>query len=520
MKHTLLFVALSVFCSFTILAQQYVGTPTPNVGTKAATTTNPRQNPLAKETPNSLLEETSVTNDTLATELAIRAQMAMSTPEYRVTPGDIYTMAFAAGNKEVVYKFAVDPSYKVRVANMGMIDTHGMRFMDLKKQVEAIVNRNYPLSGIQFALTTPATFAVTVKGEITKTKVERVWGLDRLSMVLKNLTDYASIRNITITSSSGAVTVYDYFKALRHGDLSQDPYLRPGDVISIPRVERSITITGEVNRPGIYQLLAGENLAELVSLYGDGLTPVADTSRIELVRFVESESISGDKLFYNEEAVEENVQLKNLDEVYISSRRDLIPVMYLEGAIRTPGLEDAQVSQRIEIRFNAGENYSSLVRNNRFEFTSISDTKNAYILRGDERIPINLNPILYDSNYRSDYTIENEDILIIPFRQFFVTVTGAVIQPGRYPYIPDRDWDYYIALAGGFDKERNSFGSVSITDIQGNKRSKKHPILPESIIDAKNSTFVYYFNKYAPVVVTTVGIFVSYFTIKDLINKN
>ena len=108
-----------------------------------------------------------------------------------------------------------------------------------------------------------------------------------------------------------------------------------------------------------------------------------------------------------------------------------------------------------------------------------------------------MNPILYDSAYRSDYTVENEDILVVPFRQFFVTVTGAVMSPGRYPYIPDRDWEYYVALAGGFDKERNSFESIRITDMQGNKLTKS-AIPPECIIDAKNSTFIYYFNRYSP----------------------
>ena len=131
-----------------------------------------------------------------------------------------------------------------------------------------------------------------------------------------------------------------------------------------------------------------------------------------------------------------------------------------------PGTAGTQVSQRKEIRFNAGENYASLVRNNRDQFTSISDTKNAYIVRGEERITINLNPILYDSAYRSDYTVENEDILVVPIPPVLCYRNRRRHEPGRYPYIPDRDWEYYIALAGGFNKERNSFSALTIRDIQ------------------------------------------------------
>lgn len=460
--------------------------------------------------------------DTLATQLSIRAQTAMASPDYLVTPGDVYTMVFMAGTELAEYKFTVDSSYRVRVANLGVVDTRGMNYIELKRRVETIVNNNYPLSGIQFALTVPATFTVTVRGEVTQTYRESVWSLERLSSVLKNLTNNASMRDIEVVTTSGTnkTTVCDLFRAQRYGDSTHDPYLRPGDVITIKKVQRVVKLEGAVNRPGTYQLLEGENLADLLTIYGDGLTPVADPTRIEIVRFVDSESVSGDKRFFDEEAIGRNEPLKHLDTIAIASRRDLVPVMYLEGAIGAPGNASAQVSQRKEIRFNAGENYASIVRNNRTEFTSISDTRNAYILRGEERIALNLNPILYDPAYRSDYSVENEDILVVPFRQFFVTVTGAVMSPGRYPYIPDRDWKYYIALAGGFNKERNAFERIKITDIQGNKRSKKDPILPESILDAQNSTFIYYFNKYSPVIVTTLGIIVSYYTVRDLINAD
>ena len=472
-------------------------------------------------------QETNVANTTYSDsdveeEMAIRAQMAMTTRDYKVTAGDVYRVAFMAGTKNVDFTFVVDLSYKVRIANLGVVDATETTYLQFKKRVEDLVTRNYPLGGVQVALIAPATFTVTVRGEVNATFHEAVWGLQRLSSVMNKLTGNASKRDIEIERTDGTkkTVICDLFRAERDGDTTQNPYLRPDDVITIKKVQREVTLSGAVNRPGTYQLLEGENLNDLVNTYGDGLTPVADTSRIELVRFVNSESVSGDKKFYGEQAINENLPLNHLDTVTIASRRDLIPVMYLEGAIGVPGTAGTQVSQRKEIRFNAGENYASLVRNNRAQFTSISDTKNAYIVRGEERITINLNPILYDSAYRSDYTVENEDILVVPFRQFFVTVTGAVMSPGRYPYIPDRDWEYYIALAGGFDKERNSFESIRITDMQGNKLTKKSAIPPECIIDAKNSTFIYYFNKYSPVIVTTLGIIVSYYTVRDLINSN
>ena len=50
------------------------------------------------------------------------AQMAMSSPDYLVTAGDVYTLAFAMGTTPVSYTMTVDSSYKIRVANLGIVN--------------------------------------------------------------------------------------------------------------------------------------------------------------------------------------------------------------------------------------------------------------------------------------------------------------------------------------------------------------------------------------------------------------
>jgi hypothetical protein len=255
--------------------------------------------------------------------------------------------------------------------------------------------------------------------------------------------------------------------------------------------------------------LPGENLADLVTKYASNVTPTADPSRIELIRHVESETDSGDKIYLSEQDVSNNYPLQHLDEITIPSILDLIPVMFVEGAVRgEEALETAEsnTANRITVRFNLGENYASLVQRNSAWFTAISDTRNAYLIRGAERIPLNINPMLYDSSYRSQYFVERNDTLIIPFRQYFVSVAGAVAVPGRYSYIPDREWDYYVGLAGGFVKGRNAWDAVTIKDISGKVMKKSDAILPETVITAKTNAGLYYFNQYAPVFTTVLGL--------------
>ena len=479
--------------------------------------------------------------------------LANSSSDYLVTPGDEYTLSYTAGSSPVLYVIVVDTSYRIRVSNLGIVNGMGKTFIQLKSEVEAIVTNNYPLSGVQLVLTQAAVFRIHVKGEVYTTGEVSVWGLTRLSALAgKNLTDYASIRDISIGSSSGQTRTYDLFRAQRFGDLSQDPYLRPGDTVTFNQISRVVTINkmeeqpekhqipqGEnlkdltevnandsvpladtytsrneaVERPGRYQLLPGENLKDLIEVYANGFTPMADTSRMELLRVVNSANATGDKIFLTNDDYEANYPLENFDEITVPTTLQLQPVMFIEGAVagasETLEVQELSASNRLTIQFNKGETYASLIRQYRDILTTVSDTQNAYILRNGERIPVNLNLALYDAFYGGMIPVEHEDVLIIPFRQYFVSVSGAVAIPGRYPYIPDRDWEYYIGLAGGFIAEYNSSKSVTITDMNGRLMKKTDAIGPETVITANTNRPLFYFNQYAPVITTVLSILSS-----------
>ena len=110
------------------------------------------------------------------------------------------------------------------------------------------------------------------------------------------------------------------------------------------------------------------------------------------------------------------------------------------------------------------------------------------------------------------------DSVKLDIRQFFVTVVGAVQTPGKFPYVPNRTYDYYIGLAGGFDEEKNDFSAVNIMDMAGNKKTKDDIILPEYTIKAKSNSFLYNFNQYAPVISTVLTLITTFFAVTALFN--
>lgn len=455
------------------------------------------------------------------------AQMAMSSPDYPVTAGDIYTLAFAVDNKPVTYAISVDTSYKIRVANITVLDASDKTFLQLKRFVEQIVTENYHLSGVQFVLTTPAIFSITIDGEVQQTDITQAWALTRLSTIISDsLTPYSSMRNITITSSSGKKVTYDLFKAERFGDLSQDPYLRPGDKVTVNRMSRKVAIKGAVERPGTYELLDGENLKELVDYYGNGLAELADTSRIELTRLIDQQELSGKKIYLSQNSINDNYPLVCYDSVYIASYTELKPVMFMEGALylntNKKDLAESttpESSAHVAVSFQTGENYAFLIRRKATMFSAVSDIENAYIIRKGKEIPIDVSKILYDASYYSEETVQPYDTLMIPFKQSFVSVAGAVNTPGRYPYIPGRSWDYYIGLAGGFLTDKNFNQTVTIKDLHGKKMSKHDPITPETTITAATNSVTYYVTKYAPLATTMLSIATTILTIANLVKN-
>lgn len=443
-------------------------------------------------------------------------QIAMSNPDYRVTAGDIYYLTYAAGTTAVAYEIPVDTTYKIRVSNLGVIDASGKTFIELKKQVEEIVTRNYPLSGVQFVLKTPARFVVQLVGEVPRAYNVTCWPLTRLStIVMRVTTEYSSTRDVKVISANGKEHTYDLFDARRNGNLANNPYMCPGDKIVIGRTDRVVNINGAVERSGAYELLPGENLETLINKYASGLTISGDPTHIEISRSKTNESKSGEKIYLDSIKKDSEFELQNFDIVTVRSLFDLQPVMFLEGAVGSlESGEELESSTRIPIQFYQQTNYAYFIRQNKRYFSSsVSDRKNAYIIRGEEIIPYNIDEALYNANFNSDLIVQENDVLVVPFKQYFVTVAGAVKNPGRFPYIPDRTWDYYVGLAGGFVKGQNARDAIEITDINGRKMAKKDVITPETTILAKTNAGLFYFNQYSNFILTLCNLITTCITV-------
>jgi protein involved in polysaccharide export with SLBB domain len=364
----------------------------------------------------------------------------------------------------------------------------------------------------------PYRLFYTISGEVATAGSRPLNALARLSSLLTDLTAKASSRLVTVQSGMAEPVVYDLFKSRRFGDLTQDPYIRPGDSIVVHPAGRKASIAGEVFRPGTYELLPGEGLESLIDYYGGGFTLDADPGRIRLTR-ISAKTAGETRVFpYSGNA---GMVLEDRDVINVENKAASRPVVFFEGALSgaTATVDTttaaAEGTAKMEYPFYEGETLGNAARANAGRFTATSDVANAYVIRDGKHIPMDLTRYLYYNDFSRDFALENGDIIIVPFRQYFVLVSGAVKLPGRYPYAPDRLADYYIGLAGGRDELLNNGRGLTITNI--NRRTEKLKtdtvIAPETMIWVPTNRFTAYFNQYGPVITAILSIVSTVITI-------
>ncbi|GAB6091120.1 SLBB domain-containing protein [Spirochaeta dissipatitropha] len=428
-------------------------------------------------------------DDNLSAEQQRRVTLATTDPEYPVTPGDLYRLRFMPGSQTASLDIVIQNDFTVELGVVGSFSGRGMLYGELRSEIRRRVNAAYPGSQPAVQIISTGIFTVPVTGEVDSAYRRESWGLTRLSSLISGrLSDQASIRDIEIISANGTSRRYDLFLARRFGEQNQDPLIRPGDRVIVHPLERQVSIQGNVQRPGSYQLLPAEGLDELVNLYGGGLLPLANPQEVRLSRRLDNETGRGDELYLDlsQESLE-SVSLEHMDSVYIDSIERLRPFVFVEGAIGSGVGADGretrpESSNTIELQMRPNTRLSSVIRRVENQITDVSDLENAYIRRNGERLPVNLRRFLFQEGGLDDVIMQPGDAIVIPFKQRFITIGGAVNSPGRYPYIEDRDWEYYAMLAGGIDRDRNSFNNVQIRGIDGTRRSKSDPLQPEDSI--------------------------------------
>jgi protein involved in polysaccharide export with SLBB domain len=456
-----------------------------------------------------------------------RVLLANSVQEYPVTPGDIYQLSYLGTNNLNTFESMVTSDFTLPLNLFGIIRVHHMSYNQLREKVKLLVLQAYPQSKPQFMLRSTGIFQIYLKGEVNAAGFINCWGLTRLSEVIQGRTTaYTSFRRVEVVSTTevvttaGTVNVYDLFAALQLGEQDQDPYVKPGDTVVLHPYERQIKVSGEVFKPGIYQLREKEELNELIQLYAKGFTALSDTERLQIQRSNPEDTSSagtkaGETYYLNALLTElESFTLRDGDEVYIPSQKEKLPIVYFEGAVKEQDPAQAKIlttsekTGKLTYPFRWGEKLSTALRSLQSRLATDANLGAAYILRQGQAatLPVNLIELIHNYSPEKDIELAPYDRIIIPFKQYWVNVSGAVQKPGPYPFFPERSYLYYLEQAGGAIREKNLANRVKITDSSAKRQPVKRPIEPEDTIYVYYNHPLYHISQWAVLVSATISV--------------
>ena len=207
-------------------------------------------------------------------------------PDYVLGPGDTVKVQLF-GNVNGIYEQEVTRDGILSLPEIGPVNVSGIPFSEFRADVNKRVKEM--LIGTQVSVTMGQlrTIRVFVLGDVNQPGSYVVNSLATISSALYRsggIGRVGSLRNIQLKRSGRLVTTLDLYDLLLKGDTSGDRRLQPGDVIFVPPIGKTISISGAVKRPAIYETRGKASIADAIQLAG-GLAPDAfgKGSRIERI---------------------------------------------------------------------------------------------------------------------------------------------------------------------------------------------------------------------------------------------
>lgn len=206
-------------------------------------------------------------------------------PDYVLGPDDMVRIR-VWGQVNFNANLRIDRTGDIYVPQVGAVHVAGVRFADLDQTVRESVSRIYHNFDLTVQLGEIRSIQIYLTGEARRPGVYTVSSLSTLVDALfasGGPSVEGSLRHIELRRGGTVAATLDLYRLLMAGDKTNDSKLLPGDVIFISPVGPQVAVLGSVRRPAIYELLAGESVADAVKDAGS-TTPLASEARASLER--------------------------------------------------------------------------------------------------------------------------------------------------------------------------------------------------------------------------------------------
>ena len=377
--------------------------------------------------------------------LSFEPAMNVSTPQsYVVGPGDKVNLDIYGGSQKS-QQLEVSPDGVIVVEGYGPIHIGGMSVAQANTKLREELGQRYKSSTIRMTVGQTRTVQVNVMGEVA---APGSYPLSAFATVFNaiymagGVNGVGTLRNIKVFRGGRLLTTVDVYDYILNGKLAGNVHLQDNDVIIVGPYECIVDIQGFVKRPMAYEMKPNETIATLLK-YAGGFANRSYKNAVRVHR------TAGDR--YSAYQVKEfdfsQFRLADGDSVIIDSIQGRYEnTVEIQGAVFHPGMYDLGANPSVR---SVIENAGGLTED---AFKTRAVLHRMKEDRTKRIVSIDLDGIM--AGTAADVTLENEDVLYIPFRreamaQRTLTIFGEVQFPGTYEYADDMTIEDFILQAGG-----------------------------------------------------------------------
>ena len=426
--------------------------------------------------------------DNLSQRRPLENDNVVDETRYLIGGGDRFFITFL-DQTALAYYGNVNPQGDLYVPELGLFKLGKIPLAEAKRRIlEDLKKRYRNADSIYISLHTPKKATVYLRGPIKNPGRIELPGTMRLLDAVKiacdlDLTLMRELDSRSILCSSPDTAIYyDVYKYMLTGDLSENPYLYPGDHIAIQGTTRRVMVSGAVNglAKGIMPIKENETVASLLSIFEFDAS--ADTTFVILKRPTAERGETITKI-PSSSFTDQKIHDRDVITVPVMKNPPEMMIVTVEGDVERPGIYPS-----CKHGTTAREILDLAV------VLPTASRRRIAVLRTEKELPLPVNPqersmvatSLPQSFTRSemnnaislmmtakDYTViplfktddielENNDKIVVPKSESLVYISGAVEQPGGYPFNEGKPVSYYIKQAGGFNKlaDRQNIYSV------------------------------------------------------------
>jgi protein involved in polysaccharide export with SLBB domain len=340
----------------------------------------------------------------------------------------------------------------ISIPNVGQIKVSGLTIEAATQKIKTLMGNSvysYLKSGESKLIITLSKIR-SIKITIIGSNHPGNYNISSLSTVFNALylaggpSKFGSFREIELIRNNKVERKIDLYRFILNGDQSDNIGLKDNDVIRIPSYNVRVEFRGQIKRPGIFEVLPGENADKILN-FASGFTDTAYKAMVKVYKLTDNQR-------------EVNDLLLNQFQTYLPKSGDIFFVskisnkyknrIILKGAVYRPDVYELSSGLRVADLIRKADGLKDDAYTGRGLIFRLQEDLSKSILSFDVKKAL-------AGEESNNFLLHPEDEVVISSvldlqDSLSVRVQGEIRNPGKYDYVKNLTLKDLILQAGGF----------------------------------------------------------------------